>query len=125
VIPSLQFEDSVENKLCTGVEFVAIELAKACTALNSVQKLTHRNIFVTGGGALNLYLISRLKYYSPDIDFILPPKQIIEFKEVSFIALAGLCRLLGIPNLYASVTGAPLDTVNGALYSKTVQSKVL
>jgi anhydro-N-acetylmuramic acid kinase len=57
-----------------------------------------------------------MKAYCPDIEFILPEKKIIEFKEVSFIALAGLWRLLHIPNLYASVTGAPMDTSNGAMY---------
>ena len=116
VIPAVQFEDTVENKLCTGVEFVAIEIAKACELLNNGQQTSHRSIFITGGGALNSYLISRMMHYSPDIEFILPSKQVIEYKEVSFIALAGLWRILGIPNLFASVTGAPKDTVNGAWY---------
>jgi anhydro-N-acetylmuramic acid kinase len=35
VIPSIQFEDTIENKMCTGVEFVAIELAEACKSLHS------------------------------------------------------------------------------------------
>lgn len=116
VIPAIQFNDTIENKLCTGVEFVAIEIARACELLNKRQSIPHRTIFVTGGGALNSYLISRMQYHCPDLRFILPPKQIIEFKEVSFIGLAGLWRYLGIANLYASVTGAPVDTVNGALY---------
>lgn len=123
VIPAIQFDDTIENKMCTGVEFVAIELANACTSLIPIKNETKKTIFVTGGGAFNSYLISRMKNYCPDIEFILPLSQIIEFKEVSFIALAGLWRLLNLPNLFASVTGAPKDTVNGALYVSGPQTR--
>jgi anhydro-N-acetylmuramic acid kinase len=123
VIPAIQYQDTIENKLCTGAEFVAIEIAKVCAGLNKSQTTSPRTIFVTGGGAFNEYLISRMKYHCPDIQFVLPAKQIIEFKEVSFIGLAGLWRYLGIPNLYASVTGAPTDTINGALYLSSAQSR--
>lgn len=122
VIPAIEFEDSIENKLCTGVEFVAIELSKACSLLKARQPPKSRSIYVTGGGALNQYLISRMKYHCADLEFVLPSKQLIEYKEVSFIALAGLWRILGMPNLYASVTGAPIDTVNGAMYSNHPQT---
>ncbi len=117
VLPAISFNDSIENKLCTGVEFVAIELAKACSQLAPHHTSAPSSVLVTGGGALNGYLISRMKHHNPGIEFVLPSRQIIEFKEVSFIALAGLWRCLHIPNLYASVTGAPSDTINGALYS--------
>ncbi|MEO5582413.1 MAG: anhydro-N-acetylmuramic acid kinase [Saprospiraceae bacterium] len=123
VTPSIQFEDSIENKMCTGVEFVARELDRACNSLLPNKKEIKKTIFVTGGGAFNTYLITRMKYHCPDIEFILPSKQIIEFKEVSFIGLAGLWRLLNLPNLFASVTGAPKDTVNGALYVSGPQTR--
>ncbi len=106
----------------TAVEFIALEISKACTELKQASNSGTPTLFCTGGGALNTYLISRIAFHCPDIELILPSRKIIEFKEVSFIALAGLFRCLRIPNLYATVTGAPADTMNGAIYSNSSTS---
>lgn len=117
VYPSLDFKAPVEDKLHTAVEFIAMEIARAC-ALFTIQPAGRKpTLFITGGGALNHYLVSRIQSLTGEVEVVLPSRTIIEFKEVSFIALAGLFRCLRIPNLFASVTGAPGDTINGALYT--------
>lgn len=120
---AIQWDARLEDKMNTAVEFVALEIAKACRQLTQPESSTERpTLFCTGGGALNAHLISRIAFHCPEIELVLPSRKIIEFKEVSFIALAGLFRCLRVPNLYASVTGAPSDTINGALYSNSATS---
>jgi len=119
---AVSWEAGVEDKMHTAVEFIAIEIASACSQLDSKESPQPITLFCTGGGALNQYLISRIRFHCEGIELILPSRKIIEFKEVSFIALAGLFRCLRIPNLFSSVTGAPGDTINGALYSNSKSS---
>ena len=119
---ALEWEASLEDKMYTAVEFIAMEIARALVDLDQKGRSTPLTLFCTGGGALNHYLISRIRFHCEGIEIILPSRKIIEFKEVSFIALAGLFRCLRIPNLFASVTGAPADTINGALYSNSTSS---
>lgn len=119
---AVHWSASLEDKMYTAVEFIAMEIARACLELQDKEITKPKSLFCTGGGALNNYLISRIRFHCEGIELVLPSRKIIEFKEVSFIALAGLFRCLKIPNLFASVTGAPADTINGALYSNSTAS---
>lgn len=72
-------------------------------------------MLVTGGGAYNTFLISRL------IDSIRPevyrPKKIvIDYKEALIFAFLGVLKLQGINNVLASVTGAPKDHCSGRVW---------
>ncbi|HNT21034.1 MAG TPA: anhydro-N-acetylmuramic acid kinase [Saprospiraceae bacterium] len=122
VNPSLGFNAPTADKLHTAVEFIALEIAKACALFPLPPNAGRPSMFVTGGGALNHYLVTRIQALAGELEVVLPSRTIIEFKEVSFIALAGLFRGLRIPNLFASVTGAPGDTINGALYTNQTTS---
>lgn len=117
VIPAKEYAASVEDKLFTSVEFISQEIANA---IHSLQINRDVKMFCTGGGALNTYLMQRIKEHNPTVTLHIPRKEIVEFKEASFIGLAGLWRYLGIPNLFSSVTGASMDTINGALYTKQI-----
>lgn len=119
---ALDWEGSLEDRMHTAVEFIAIQIAQACLDLEQKKSTAPITMFCTGGGALNHYLMSRIRFHCEGIELVLPSRKIIEFKEVSFIALAGLFRSLKLPNLFASVTGAPADTINGALYSNSISS---
>lgn len=116
---AVEWDASLEDKMHTAVEFIAMEIARALIDLDQKDTPRPLTLFCTGGGALNQYLIARIRFHCEGIELVLPSRKIIEFKEVSFIALAGLFRCLKIPSLFSSVTGAPSDTINGALYSNS------
>lgn len=97
---------SVEDKTATVVEHIAIELGKV---------LNQKSTLVTGGGALNTYLMERIVHHSTS-EIIIPSGQIIEFKEALIIGFAGLMRFLGQNNCLSSVTGAQRDNMGGAVY---------
>jgi len=75
-------------------------------------------MLVTGGGALNLHLASRLKMEMSHqkIDVVIPEKTLINFKEALVMALIGIMRWRDEPNTMSTVTGATSDSVNGAVY---------
>jgi len=76
-------------------------------------------IFVTGGGALNSFLINCINKQCAKIapiEFILPEREIIDFKEAIMIALMGVLRLENVANCLSSVTGARMDTIGGAIH---------
>ncbi|MCO5232564.1 MAG: anhydro-N-acetylmuramic acid kinase [Chitinophagales bacterium] len=98
---------SLEDKLSTVVEHIAIELAKAISQPSKT--------LITGGGAFNQYLIERIQHYSSS-EIIVPPKETIEFKEALIIGFLGLMRYLGRNNCLSSVTGAKSDSMGGAIY---------
>lgn len=97
---------SVEDKMATVVEHIAIELGKV---------LMEKSTLVTGGGALNTYLTERIIHHSAS-ELIIPSGQIIEFKEALIIGFAGLMRFLRQNNCLSSVTGAQRDNMGGAVY---------
>lgn len=98
---------NAEDKLRTVTEHIAIQIAKALSDKSSV--------LITGGGALNKYLIERIQDLSTS-EIIIPNKELIEFKEALIFALLGLLRLQHKTNTMRSVTGAKYDSVGGAIY---------
>jgi len=72
-------------------------------------------VMITGGGALNTYLIEQIQAKSKT-KVIIPDPTIVEYKEAIIMAFLGLKRFLNQPNVLASVTGAKRDSVNGAIY---------
>ncbi|HUH74359.1 MAG TPA: anhydro-N-acetylmuramic acid kinase [Chitinophagales bacterium] len=97
---------STADAMATVVEHIAIELGKV---------LKNSAVMVTGGGALNAYLIERIAAHT-NSEIILPSRQMIEFKEALIIGFVGLNRYLGRNNFYSSVTGAHRDNMGGAIY---------
>ncbi|MFW6277616.1 MAG: anhydro-N-acetylmuramic acid kinase, partial [Prolixibacteraceae bacterium] len=98
---------SVQDKLRTACEHIAIQIADATPATGK--------ILVTGGGAFNTFLIDRIKKHSPAEIFI-PEKMIVDYKEALIFAFLGLLRQLGEINCYATVTGAKKDSSSGVLF---------
>ncbi|PKP25605.1 MAG: anhydro-N-acetylmuramic acid kinase [Bacteroidetes bacterium HGW-Bacteroidetes-2] len=110
VFPLMNSEiHSVPDLLRTFSEHVAMQLAA-----NFSEGAT---IFVTGGGAFNLYLLKRLKYHKK-LKIIIPENEIIEYKEALIFGLLGVLKLRGENNCLASVTGAKKDHSSGVIFQK-------
>lgn len=96
---------SVEDKMATVVEHIAIEISKF---------LKGQKTLITGGGAFNQFLVERLNVHG--VQTAIPSRQTIEFKEALIIAFVGLMRKLGRSTFISSVTGSGRDNMGGAIY---------
>jgi anhydro-N-acetylmuramic acid kinase len=99
--------------LHTFVEHIAFQIARSLT------KKTGK-LLVTGGGAYNLYLLERMKFYLPKMEIIVPDTKVIEFKEALIFGFLGVLRLRNEVNVLSSVTGAKEDHSSGKIFYKTV-----
>ncbi|HET9057109.1 MAG TPA: anhydro-N-acetylmuramic acid kinase [Chitinophagaceae bacterium] len=75
-------------------------------------------LLVTGGGALNTFLIRRLteKLKGVNTQLVVPDEKLINFKEALIMALIGVLRWREENNVMASVTGASRDSIGGAVW---------
>lgn len=96
----------VEDRLATCTEFIASEIGKV---------LTYGNTLISGGGAFNKFLISRLRVYSKS-EIVLPDPEIINFKEALIFAYLGYLRLRSEKNTLKTVTKAKRDSIGGCIY---------
>lgn len=102
-----KFDISDSDKLRTVYEHVAIQLSKAVSGKGKM--------LITGGGALNSFLIERIKAQTT-CEIVIPSKAIIDFKEAIIFAFLGVLRLKDINNCLASVTGAAKDSSGGVVF---------
>ncbi|TRX40021.1 anhydro-N-acetylmuramic acid kinase [Flavobacterium restrictum] len=110
VLPLIEnFEIPINDKLNTFTEHVAIQIALALPTQTG-------NLFITGGGAYNDFLIARIQFYLPKMTLIIPEKKILEFKEALIFALLGVLKLRGEINVLSSVTGVKWDHSSGNIY---------
>jgi anhydro-N-acetylmuramic acid kinase len=72
-------------------------------------------VLVTGGGAKNTFLIERIAALSGRSLQIPDPTE-LDFKEAICFAFLGLLRLRGEKNVWASVTGGPVDGCDGTVF---------
>lgn len=117
IIPIVEATDAkMEDVLHTAVHHICNQI--------KINVLRHKNpqekqkLLVTGGGALNTFLIEVLQNQMKDtsVEVIVPEKQIIEFKEALIFAFMGALRLRNEINILSSVTGALRDSCGGVLY---------
>ena len=100
-------EYSVQDLLRTSVEHIASQIA---TVLNTNNI---KSLLVTGGGAKNKFLISRLRQLAHGCNITVPDDDIIDYKEAIIFALLGHLRLQTKTNCLSSVTGALRDNIGG------------
>lgn len=100
---------SIHDKLRTVVEHIAIQVSKSL----NVQFSTTSSVLVTGGGALNTFLIQRIKAHCTHSSVILPNRNLINFKEAIVFALLGYLRINNRINIFNSYTGADSDSCSG------------
>jgi anhydro-N-acetylmuramic acid kinase len=107
--PLVKFDRDIENNLRTIIEHEAIQIS------NILNKNELKSVFVTGGGALNNFLIERIAHYFEG-EIILPERKIIEFKEAIVFAFLGALYAENIPNCIKDVTGADQNVCGGVLH---------
>lgn len=84
----------------------------------AIAKVIPKNakVLVTGGGAFNEYLISKIKQHKKTA-LIVPSDEIINFKEALIFAFLGLLRIGNQINCLKSVTGAEKDHSSGKIFT--------
>jgi len=110
ILPTLDTEKDKMKQLGTYYAHIADQI------LRSLDKFNIKSVLITGGGALNSYLIDLIKK-DFDGNVLLPSREIIDFKEAIAFAFLGLLRLENINNVYASVTGAESDSCSGVIFT--------
>ncbi len=107
-------KDDMSNLLCTGVHHICDQVALQIKENTSG---TDHSLFVTGGGALNEFLIKTLQSKLLNTaKVIVPEKKLIEFKEALVFALMGVLRIEQKTNVLKSVTGAKRNSSSGVVF---------
>ena len=99
----------VQDVLRTFIEHIAIQIG------NVLKNRPLGNLFITGGGAYNTFLISRIKA-NLFHNIVIPELEIINFKEALIFGFLGVLKLRNEPNCLQSVTGANQDHSSGKIY---------
>ena len=108
--PVLQsFEISIEDKLATISEHIALQIAQV------IEDNQLQNVMTTGGGTKNSYLIERIQFHTKN-KLIFMDENISDFKEAIVFAYLGALFLLDQPNCVDSVTGAQRPVIGGCLH---------
>lgn len=103
------FNCSVEDKLRTCVEYIALYIAQ------TLQNNHLNSVLISGGGAYNEFLIECIKKHYPG-KIEIPDDSIIQFKEAIIFAYLGYLFIHKEVNCLKSVTGAKNDNIGGNLY---------
>jgi anhydro-N-acetylmuramic acid kinase len=113
VYPLIESYDlSLEDRLRTFYEHAAMQVAVVVKANAEKERPT---LLITGGGALNVFLIERIAELS-GAEVVIPDKKIIEYKEAIIFALLGALYMADEPSCLSAVTGAPFDNIGGMLF---------
>lgn len=109
---------SPASKMRTAVEHIAQQIGKEIRRIAEREGLhltDNDAMLVTGGGALNDFLVSRIAHHSP-IEVVVPDAAVVKFKEAIVMAFIGVLRMRQTPNCLGAVTGASRDTIGGCIY---------
>jgi anhydro-N-acetylmuramic acid kinase len=105
----------IEDILHTVVIHAAQQIGGCLSALPV--KEGKQQLFITGGGAFNTFLIDSIKNFSSqNVELVVPDTATVQFKEAIIFGFLGLLRMHNIPNAKSTVTGASADTIGGAVY---------
>ncbi len=110
ILPLIEsYPIAIEDKMNTFTEHIAIQIAL-------VLPKKENNLFITGGGAYNDFMIERVQFHLPETKIVIPERKIIEFKEALIFGLIGVLKLRNEINTLSSVTGAKMDHSSGEIY---------
>ncbi|HUQ65887.1 MAG TPA: anhydro-N-acetylmuramic acid kinase, partial [Flavitalea sp.] len=108
-----------DDDLRTYVEHICMQVVKAVALLQKDFSLSgEQKMLVTGGGAMNSFLIKRLTEVLQELNVYIevPADDLIVFKEAIIMALIGVLRWREESNTLASVTGASRDSIGGCVW---------
>ena len=103
------------DALRTYVEHIVLQIK---AAINPKPQTPNPKLLVTGGGALNTFLIQRLSAELQElgIEVVVPDAKLVQYKEALVMAFIGVLRWRQEYNVLSSVTGAQRDSIGGALW---------
>ena len=80
-----------------------------------------QSLMITGGGALNKFLIKKMAEHLAEINFeiFIPADEVVNYKEALIMALLGTLRWREQYTVLSSVTGASRNSIGGALWLGT------
>jgi anhydro-N-acetylmuramic acid kinase len=117
VYPLVQsFNLDVADALRTYTEHITQQVGYA---VNNLQPSpAGGRLLVTGGGALNTFLVNRLQQVLQPlgIEVVVPDTHLIQYKEALIMALLGVLRWREENTVLASVTGAARNSIGGAVW---------
>ncbi|MGI9552348.1 MAG: anhydro-N-acetylmuramic acid kinase [Aurantibacter sp.] len=118
VVPIVEStDDSMENLLCTAIHHICEQVT---IQIKANSKKDGNTLFVTGGGAMNDFLIETLhEKLGESAQLASIEKQLIEFKEAVVFALMDVLRLEHRANVLSSVTGSKSDSSSGVVFLPT------
>lgn len=99
---------SIEDKLASCIEIISSQI---CNNIN-----TKNSMLITGGGALNKFLIKKIKKKQPFIKVVIPNQKLVKYKEALIFALLGILKIKNEINCLSSVTGAVKDSCCGVIF---------
>ena len=105
-----QYDLKAEELLATCTEHAAVQIA------GILQNYGVNECLVTGGGAFNSFLMTRISALS-GVSIVKPDVQVVNYKEALIFALLGVLKFRGEINVMSSVTGASRDHSSGLIYN--------
>ena len=111
---------SLPDALRTYVQHIVVQVSESLFKLKKeLSGKEELRLLITGGGAHNRFLTNKLKeaVSASGIECVIPPANLVNYKEALVIALMGALRWREDINVMHSVTGATKDSSNGALWS--------
>jgi len=106
------FDIAIENKLHTIYKHIAHQIKKV---ILKHHKQKSEKILLSGGGALNQFLVKTIQAKLP-IEVFIPATEIIEYKEAIIFGLLGVLKMSNSVNCLKTVTGAVKDSVGGQIW---------
>lgn len=101
---------NLKDRLRTFTESIALEIATA------IGKSKTQSVLLTGGGALNSFLLYRLVECCGDENMlVVPDEEVIKFKEALVFAFLGVLRFRNEINTLKSVTHAISNSSSGVM----------
>lgn len=101
-------KSKTEDILRTYVEHISLQIGQ------SLDTIKPGKILVTGGGAYNTFLMSRLTQICKH-KIVIPQKNIIEYKEALIFAFLGYLKTIKQHNIISTVTGASRNSISGII----------
>ena len=102
---------TTRDLLATSVAYIADVVSRDCPP--------NTTVLVTGGGAYNDFLLSRMSEHgrARSVEFVVPEDNaVVEGKEAVCFAYLGVLRMRGEPNADIKATGASRASIGGALW---------
>ena len=114
-------ETHTEDALRTYAEHIAQQVRRALVMLLAASGASHAGgarMLVTGGGAFNQFLVSRIRdLLAPlGLETVVADESLAAYKEALIMAFLGVLRWREEVTVLASVSGARQDSIGGALW---------